>query len=298
MATDGQTEVLAGAQSVLLYSTNGVDWLPTTGGHNENTITYHSVVWGGGKWVCFGRDTGWGTFLLLSTDGKAWAQSYLKDTLLNGATCGDGRFVGVGDYGIWSHPPDGVTWQREPAPLSDRLMSVTFHQGWYVATVVPARGDTVEPGILASTNVVEWVAGPVQVRRGRGLRASGTSAEALWVAGDDGVIFRAGSIQAPSIRSSGLTRPGSAAISATSPSRISTSWARPFPIQSLTDGMPNTRSRTLCSTISGFKARRSPRPQRESSRSRTRRGSCSSDRAAFVAAGSAEGPVLSSRASC
>ena len=205
MATDGQTEVLVGGQSVLLYSTNGVDWVPATGGHNENAITYHSVVWGGGKWVCFGQDTGSGTFILLSTDGKAWTRSYLKDTLLNGATYGDGRFVGVGDYGIVVTSPDGLTWEREPPPLPDRLLSVTFHQGWFVATVVPARGDTVLPGVLLSTNAVEWVAGPVQVRRGRGLRASGTSGDTLWVAGDDGMIFRAGSIQAPTI---GLERVG------------------------------------------------------------------------------------------
>jgi hypothetical protein len=199
MATDGQVEVLAGAQSLLLYRTNGVDWLPTTGGHNENPITYHSVVWGDGRWVCFGQDAGSGTFLLHSTDGRAWTQSYLNDTLLNGAAYGGGRFVGVGDYGIVVTSPDGVTWKREPAPLPDRLTSVVFHEGWYVATVVPARGDTVVPGVLLSSNAVDWVSGPIEVRRARGFRASASSGEALWISGDQGAIVRAGPAQAPAV---------------------------------------------------------------------------------------------------
>jgi hypothetical protein len=131
----------------------------------------------------------------------------LKDTLLNGATYGDGRFVGVGDYGIVVTSPDGVTWEREPAPLSDRLTSVAFHRGWYVATVIPARGDTVVPGVLFSTNGVDWVSGPIQVRRGRGLRAAGSSGDALWIAGDEGMVFRAGLVQAPEV---GLQRIGNA----------------------------------------------------------------------------------------
>lgn len=201
LATDGQVEVLVGQSSLLLYSTNRIDWLPTTGGHDENAITYHTVVWGGGKWLCFGDLQGLGseTYLLSSDDGREWTKSVLPDTLVNGAAYGNGQFTAVGDYGTVVTSPDGVAWKRQPAPRSDRLTSVTFHQGWFVATVVPERADTVVPGVLMSTNGVDWVAGPMQVRRGRGFWAGASHGEAMWAAGSDGMIFRAGAVQPPVI---------------------------------------------------------------------------------------------------
>ncbi|HOY60085.1 MAG TPA: hypothetical protein PK640_18350 [Verrucomicrobiota bacterium] len=58
--------------------------------------------------------------------------------------------------------------------------------------MVPARGDTVVPGVLLSTNAVDCVSGPIQVRRGRGFRAAGSSGEALWISGDQGAVVRVG----------------------------------------------------------------------------------------------------------
>jgi WD40 repeat protein len=201
LTTDGQTEVLVGQYSLLRYSTNRVAWLPASGGHNENAITYHTVVWGGGKWLCFGDLQGLGseTYLLSSDDGREWTKSVLPDTLVNGAAYGNGLFVAVGNYGTVVSSPDGVAWSRQPAPRSDHLKSVTFHQGWFVATVVPERADTVVPGVLMSTDGVDWVAGPMQVRRGRGLWAGASYDGAMWAAGSDGMIFRAGAVQPPVI---------------------------------------------------------------------------------------------------
>jgi|GEM_PF-3888702 WD40 repeat protein len=201
LTTDGQTEVLVGQYSLLRYSTNRVDWLPASGGHNENAVTYHTVVWGGGKWLCFGDLQGLGphTYVLSSDDGREWTRSVLPDTLVKGAAYGNGLFVAVGNYGTVVSSPDGVTWKRQPAPRTDHLTSVTFHQGWFVATVVPERSDTVVPGVLMSTNGVDWVAGPMQVRRGRGLWAGASYDGVLWAAGSDGMIFRAGAVQPPVI---------------------------------------------------------------------------------------------------
>ncbi len=74
-------------------------------------------------------------------------------------------------------------------------------------SAVPAHGDTVVPGVLLSTNAVDWVSGPIEVRRGRGFRAAGSSEEALWISGDQGAIVRAGLAQAPAV---GLQRTGDA----------------------------------------------------------------------------------------
>jgi antitoxin (DNA-binding transcriptional repressor) of toxin-antitoxin stability system len=45
---------------------------------------------------------------------------------------------------------------------------------------------------VLSTNAVDRVSGPIQVRCGRGFRAPGSSGEALWINGDEGAIVRAG----------------------------------------------------------------------------------------------------------
>jgi len=66
-----------------------------------------------------------------------------------------------------------------------------------VTTVVPARGDTVVPGVLLSTNAVDWVPGPIQVRRARGFRSLASLGKALWISGDQGAIVRAGLARAP-----------------------------------------------------------------------------------------------------
>ena len=42
-----------------------------------------------------------------------------------------------------------------------------------MATLVPARGETVEPAVLLSAEVMGWVHGPVQVCRGCGFQAAG-----------------------------------------------------------------------------------------------------------------------------
>ncbi len=199
LATDGQTEVLTASAGVVLYSTNGVEWIPGTVPYSGS-----AVAWGGGNWVCLNSDVpaSYNTFVLHSTNGREWTKAYVAGVQLKSLTYANGQFVAVGNWGAVATSPDGVAWTKEPPATPDHLSSITYHQGWYLATVqpLPERSTLTLPAVLLSTNAVDWVAGPIETRRSRQLAAAGASfGDVAWVVGEGGMIRRVGPIQAPEV---------------------------------------------------------------------------------------------------
>jgi hypothetical protein len=196
LSTDGNLEVLVGTGGATLYSTNGTSWQPGTGGWTGPDITYNDVVWGNGVYVCVGNGR-----LISSTDGVVW-QKRMIDTswLLNGVTFAQNQFVAVGGSGVVITSSDGATWtQQSPATTND-LTSVTFFKGMYLVTIQPKLPNAnPSPGILTSTNAVNWSPDSLVLPLGIGLTGITQDGQIALSVGAVGHIYRLGEMQQPTV---------------------------------------------------------------------------------------------------
>ena len=157
--------IAVGLKGVVLTSTNGTAWTPSTPGPLSSlfqgekkhlySITHNGISGTGGKYVVTGNE---GT-VITSSNGTSWTtisdiRPYLRDV-----TYAAGKFVAVGAYnkesGAVRYSTDGSTWiTSEPVGIK-RLLAVIHGGGKFVA--VGGKGS-----IVSSSDGVNWTKGTIK----------------------------------------------------------------------------------------------------------------------------------------
>jgi hypothetical protein len=123
--------------SLVVSSTDGIVW---TGNLKTSPVTFYDVASGNGLFVAVGT----GSMAAASPDGLVWTKDFPigKDGInINGITCGNGRFIAVGDVtgtgysGIY-FSDDGLAWSanvNRGSGGTSSLQDVTCCHGYFVA---------------------------------------------------------------------------------------------------------------------------------------------------------------------
>ena len=166
ITSNGSNIFVAVGESGQLYSSTdtGVTWTSRTSGFGANQI--NSVAYGAGIFVAVGAA---GT-ITSSTDGITWtartagvaANSIYCVEFLNSNFVATAAGASGGTGGITTST-DGITWTKRttPATTSANLYSVTYGNGYYVAT-----GSFSTTAGIYSTNLSTWTALPTSVTIG------------------------------------------------------------------------------------------------------------------------------------
>ncbi|MEY4004730.1 MAG: hypothetical protein RLZZ221_826, partial [Verrucomicrobiota bacterium] len=150
------------------------------------TETLHAVCFGGGKFVAVG-----GFVACVSSDGKQWTKSSTGTSTMYAyaAAFGGSRYVAVGSSWSFSsqsystgifYSSDGLAWSTASTVRSERLNSVTYGGGRFVAV-----GDS---GIIwSSSDGQTW--GVTQLISKKTLRGVAWSGTEFLAAGDSGTAI-------------------------------------------------------------------------------------------------------------
>jgi hypothetical protein len=166
ITSNGSNIFVAVGESGQLYSSTdtGVTWTSRTSGFGANQI--NSVAYGAGIFVAVGNA---GT-ITSSTDGITWtartagvaANTIYCVEFLNSNFVATAAGASGGTGGITTST-DGITWTKRttPATTSTTLYSVTYGNGYYVAT-----GNFSTTAGIYSTNLSTWTALPTSITAG------------------------------------------------------------------------------------------------------------------------------------
>ena len=197
LATDGETEVIAG-DSQMLYSTNLTNW--ARGTIDRVRGTYNDVTYGNGLWVAVGEN-----FTLTSTNGRQWTDKFLTNNPnLQSVGIGNGLFVAGGIAGRILTSSDGVNWTNTASLTTNMITDIIHFNGSFFATVglvFPNRNRS--EGVIISANGVDWTTWSEVLPLEVSLHGITASADTLFAVGDYGwavgYIYRYGQIAAPTV---------------------------------------------------------------------------------------------------
>jgi len=89
----------------------------------------HSIAYGKHKFVAVGDEGA----ILRSSDGIRWKSADVTELRLRGIAFGNGAFVAVGYEGLVLTSTDGWNWMAQNVHSKDRLQSIAFGNGRFVA---------------------------------------------------------------------------------------------------------------------------------------------------------------------
>lgn len=122
--------VAAGNEGQLFTSPDGGAW---TAPPRPTTNNIRGVAFGRGRFVAVGEPDASGALVLVSTNGAQWTRLEVPGTLgLYDIMYAQDRFVAVGDARVLVSP-DGLDWGSFSSSTSQRLNSVTWGGGFFVA---------------------------------------------------------------------------------------------------------------------------------------------------------------------
>lgn len=163
-------------QPMVLTSTNGLDWVPTTELPSIDIIGFT-----GGQWIgSISREDGW--HLASSTNAVDWIEQAppLPPWRFSAIGHGDGAWVAAGGGGLIADSPDLVTWTARSAVTYVDLSGIHYANGLWAA--IGGAGT-----ILTSRDGVNWTLGNAGTSQSLSAVAY---ADGTWVAvGTAGAIF-------------------------------------------------------------------------------------------------------------
>lgn len=127
--TDGEY-VAAGANGIVLTSTNGVSWAPSDGYYSMN---WNGVSYGDKKLVLVGES---GSIMMKNDNDNDpdWNIVYSDTNAnLNAVAYGNGTFVAVGDNGTVVMSKDGSDWTKVTRKTTENLKGISFGGGMFMA---------------------------------------------------------------------------------------------------------------------------------------------------------------------
>ena len=132
--------VIAGANGLLLTSSNGVSWTQRTSG---TTVYISDVMYGNGYYVAVGN-----TRILRSADGMTWSFATNSAYFYRAAYC-SGTFKAGGKNGaIWTST-DGLNWTEEISGTTNDIRGISYAEDQFVA--VGFNGTILTKGAMGAT---------------------------------------------------------------------------------------------------------------------------------------------------
>lgn len=138
------TIVAVGAYGIIVTSPDGKFWERRTTGIVSN---FESIAYGNGKFV----SVGYNGIVATSSKGKVWIDTSIEPLLvLNYITYINNSFIAVKEYSDrYYTSPDGINWIRKSTGSGQKMSSITYGNGIYVAV---CWGGVV----LTSTDGIVW----------------------------------------------------------------------------------------------------------------------------------------------
>jgi hypothetical protein len=150
--TVGDELWLAGQESTVIRSADGVEWTPVTTAPapTDTTAAPRPFLWqlasDGERVVAVGD---FGAILAGTGDDQLTAVKSPSDEILRGVAHANGHWVAVGSGGDVLHSRDGLSWELVPSPTTVDLRGVTWTGERWIAV-----GD--QSTAISSENGVEW----------------------------------------------------------------------------------------------------------------------------------------------
>jgi hypothetical protein len=169
--------VLADDGGFVSKSTDGKTWTRFSGPPNPKEVVYEE-----GRYVAVCGDPTSDGYIFSSIDGSSWQYEYttvLGD--LAGIAYGNGKYVAVGQSGIWVSD-DGDQWTAPNPSINEFYRDVVFGNGKFVAVGNQFTNGGYQARIASSSNGVDWTF--VTLPETNFLRAVGAGNGAFVASGD------------------------------------------------------------------------------------------------------------------
>jgi hypothetical protein len=151
----------------LIYSNDGIQWLPSTNGNTIFANTYPTAIaFNGSRWVAVGslwQQYTDETQIAYSDDGKTWVKAvgWLNKAFMyscNYLLWDGSKFIGADTNNsngiLYSY--DGITWEKSPSSgFPTSIYSVGYNGKYYLTGNLQGFGGATT-ALLGSTNGINW----------------------------------------------------------------------------------------------------------------------------------------------